>query len=108
MACSDYSTLAEVRDGLVEGAFFDAITCSYTMGQGMPGELLAFIVFGGVAIAMFIKAESTVMPLVLTILMGSIVLSQLPASAVQLGAIVIILMLGVAIYLIILWLDQRR
>lgn len=107
MACGDYGPeLSSLTSALVDGKFFDAITCAFANEMG--GALFALMVFGALGMSLYIYSGSVIVPVVLAIIMGSAILVTLPSSAAQLAGIVILLTVTVGGYLMVLWLNRRR
>lgn len=107
MPCGDYgSELSDLTTALVDGKFFDAITCAYANEMG--GALFALMVFGALAISLNTYSGSVIVPVVLVIIMGSVILVTLPSSAVQLAGIVILLTVTVGGYMMLLYVNRRR
>ena len=86
MACGDYATYAEF---IREGQMFDALYCPF--GDQLGGTLFALMVFGAIGMSLYIYSGSVVLPLVLFLIVGSVIIVQLPSAAVQLVGIVILL-----------------
>lgn len=97
MACSDFSTYKEFIDA---GQFWDAIVCPYADQMGMV--VFALVVYAAIAFALYYYSETVMMPLVLTIILGSVVIVKLPGIAVQLAAVVLLLILALAGYLLVI------
>lgn len=96
MPCSDYSNYYEF---LVEGQIFDAIYCPF--GDVLGGALFALIFFGGIILATYVYSDSVALPLSLTVILGSVVVVQLPSAAVQLIAATLLLGLTASGYILI-------
>lgn len=85
--CSTF-TSSPFADGGNATQFLDSALCTYQMGYGMI--LPAVVVWFTVISMVYIRTQSVVMPIVLTLLMGAAVLTQLPATGVQIAAILLI------------------
>lgn len=96
MACGDYSNYYEF---LVEGQIFDAIYCPF--GDVMGGALFALIFFGGIIMATYIYSDGVVLPLTMTVILGAVIVTQLPSVAVQLVVAALLLTLAGSAYLLI-------
>lgn len=68
--------------------FLDAAICTYSMDYGiiLPGTIVWFTVISMV----YIRTQSVAMPVVFTLLIGAAALTQLPAQAVNIAAILLI------------------
>lgn len=86
MACSDYSTYKEM---LVNGAFFDGIWCPF--GDVMGGIVFALLFFAPLGISLYIFSGSIILPFVLFLILGAVVVVQLPGLAATLVGGVILL-----------------
>lgn len=95
-SCGQYDAFWEY---LVNGQFFDAVYCPYgaTMGVVFP-----LIVFASLGMSMYIYSGSIALPLALTLILGSVVVTQLPGLAAQLVGIVVLLGLAAAGYVLII------
>lgn len=91
MACSDYT---DYGDALADGAFFDAIYC--TFGDQLGGVMFALMVFGALILALYIHSGSIELPLVVTVILGAVVVTQLPGVAVQVVAVTLVV--GMAVF----------
>lgn len=103
MACSDYSKLTEFW---VNGQFFDAIFCPF--GDALGGVVFALIFFGAIGLALYIFSGSLVMPLVLTLILGAVVVSQLPSLAAQLVGAVVLVGIAIAGYMTVMRLNKAK
>jgi hypothetical protein len=59
--------------------FFEAIISPFTATLGIP--LTALVVFGSIGLAYYQVQRSIIIPVIMLILVGSVTLSQAPASA---------------------------
>lgn len=96
MACTDYTAYWEFWR---HGQFFDAVSCPFV--EALGGPLFAMLVFGPALLGMYIYSGSIILPLVLTLILGSVVVVQLPSVALQLFGIVILLSIAGAGYLLV-------
>jgi hypothetical protein len=87
---------------LIDGAFFDAIVCPYADVMGVA--VFAMAVYGALGIALYIYSGNAVLPLVLTLILGGVVVTQLPGPAVQLVGVVALLLIAAGGY----WLTVNR
>jgi hypothetical protein len=97
MACGDYGAYQEFW---INGQFFDAVFCPF--GDVLGGVGFALFVFGAIGLSLYIYSGSVVMPLVLTLILGSVVVTQLPSIAAQLVGAVVLLGIAIAGYLIVI------
>jgi hypothetical protein len=95
MACGDYATYLEYW---LAGQFQDAVICPYQETMTMP--VFALFVFGGIGISLYIYADGVSLPLALLVILGGLVVPQLPGPAVQLIAVAALLAIMIAGYLL--------
>jgi hypothetical protein len=96
MACSDYNTYWEF---MANWQFFDAVYCLY--GEQVGFFLFPLLAYGALATALYIFAGSLIMPLVLTIILGGVVVAQLPPGPVRLVGIVVLFAVALGGYLLV-------
>jgi hypothetical protein len=96
MACSDYSVY---REFWYNGQFLDAAYCPFA--DLMGPLLVGLLFFGAIGLSLYIASGSATVPLTLAIILAAVVFVEVPAGAVQIGAIAVILVLGVAGYLMV-------
>lgn len=89
-------------DTLLAGKFFDAVVCPYSESIGLI--VFALAVYGAVGLSLYIYSGNAVLPLVLTLILGSVVVTQLPGPAVQIVGVFVLLLLGAGGY----WLTISR
>lgn len=78
----------------------DAMFSVYQDGQ-MGAATFGLLVWGGTSISLYIRQESIVIPVTLTLLLGSIVIATIPSPAVALFVTVVLVVGGVAPLLIL-------
>jgi len=93
-ACSQ--SLVEL---FADGKFFDAVVCPHTEVMGLL--VFALLVYGAVGTSLYIYSGSAVLPLVLTIILGGVVITQLPGIAVQFAGAVALLLLAAGGYYLV-------
>lgn len=96
MACGDYPNYYEF---LAEGQIFDAIYCPF--GDVMGGALFAFIFFGGIVMATYVYSDGIVLPLTMVVLLGAVIITQLPGVVVQIVVAALLLTIAGSAYLLI-------
>lgn len=96
MACSDFSVYKEFW---YAGQFFDAVYCPF--GDQLGGLLFGLLVFGAIGLSLYIVSGGATVPLTLAVILSTVIFVELPASAVQVGAIAIVLGIGIAGYLMV-------
>lgn len=99
MACRDYDAYYKF---LIEGQVFDAIYCPF--GDALGGPMFALIFFGGILTATYVYSDGPVLPLTMVIILGSVVVTQLPSVAVQVVVAALLLVVSGLAYTMI----QRR
>lgn len=68
---------------------FDLVYCTYALQIG--GSVFATFVFGILAVMFYERDQSLGVPIVLSIMWGSVIMAQLPGVAVQIAVAVVIL-----------------
>lgn len=81
MACSDYSDPLQFLTDFTGSHPFDAIYCPYFDVVG--GPILALFVFGMLLLMYRIHGDSMIVPLVLVMMLGSIIVVQMPGLGVK-------------------------
>lgn len=95
MACSDFSSYTEF---IRNGQFMDAIICPYADQMGMM--VFAMLVYGAISTSLYIYTGSIIIPLVLAILIGAIVMIELPAIAANIAVLAAVVVIAVGVYLL--------
>lgn len=103
MSCTDFSSYGEF---LRAGQFFDAVYCPF--GDLLGGAVFALLFFGVIALALYVYTDSVAVPVVVTILIGSVVVVQLPPEAVNITGIMLVLGIVGAGYLIVRTFETTR
>lgn len=88
-----------VGDLLVSGEFFQGIVCTFSEPLGLA--LFAGIVYGAIGLSLYIFSGSAILPLTLTIVLGGVVVVQLPGPMVQFVGVVALLLLAAAGYYLV-------
>ena len=101
MACSDYDTYLEFMQN---EQFFEAVYCVF--GDSVGVLLFPLLVWGAMGSALYIFSGSLIMPLVLTIILGGVLVVQLPAGPVQFVAAVVLFGIALGGYALVRRLDQ--
>lgn len=88
MACDyDLGNLSYLTD-FNSTAPFEAVQCQYVLVVGSLG--FALFVFGVLALMYYTSDDSFVIPIILGVLLGSVVMSEMPAGFVQIAALVFV------------------
>lgn len=90
MACSDW---ADGVEALQYYAFHDAVACFYTENAGTAAT--GMFTFGAITVALYIRTGGITMPVILTLITGSILLPLLPGAASQIAGIILLFAIGV-------------
>lgn len=90
MACSDW---VDGVEALQNYAFHDAVACFYTDSAGTAAT--GMLTFGAVSLAYYIRTGGITMPVVLTLIMGSILLPLMPGAATQFAGIILLFAIGI-------------
>jgi hypothetical protein len=85
-------------DDLIDGEFFKVFSEVYTDLLGEP--IAALIFFGATGTAFFIYQEKAIIPVVMTILIGGVVLAELPSAASRVVIILVLLAITGIVYLL--------
>jgi hypothetical protein len=85
-------------DDLIDGEFFKVFSEVYTDLLGEP--IAAMIFFGATGVAFFIYQERAIIPVVMTILVGGVILAELPAAASRVVIILVLLAIAGIVYLL--------
>lgn len=95
--CDPY-TGGNLTGALMSGNYTDAVVCPYDLQVGPI--VFGLIVYGSVMTALYIRTQSIVVPMVVTILAGTVAISRIPSQAAQLMAITLMLGLTIAMYVV--------
>lgn len=90
MGCSDYTSYG---DFLVNGQFFDAITCVYADTVGMA--VAALFVFLTLEVGLYIYSDSVILPTVVGIIFAGSVATYMPPVFVGAAVAIILILLMV-------------
>lgn len=96
MACTDYTSYG---DFLVNGQFMDAIICPFSDQLGFL--VFSMMVYVAIAASLYIYTGGVTVPLIVSILVGAIVIVNLPSIAVKLAVIVALLVVTIGVYLLV-------
>jgi len=80
------------------GNLFWAIKCSFTGTPGVADATLALFLFGTLGVMYYTADGSVVIPLVMSIMLGSIVVAFLPAGALNLAVVVLVFGVGAGVF----------
>jgi len=103
MACGDYSAYWRY---LINGQLFDALYCPF--GDLLGGVTLALLFFSPLAMALYIYSGSIILPFVMFLILGSVVVVQLPGAATTLIGAVALLTIAVVGTAMILKINRVR
>lgn len=101
MACSDYDTYIAFFQN---EQFFEAVYCVF--GDSVGVLLFPLLVWGAMGTALYIFSGSLIMPLVLTIILGGVLVVQLPAGPIQFVAAVVLFGIALGGYALVRRLDR--
>lgn len=85
-------------DAWIDLQWYEAVLCPYDLQVG--SLVTGVFVFGAVSMGLYIRTGNAVIPLVALVLGGVVVISRIPSRVVQLIAVVLILGLAGAAYLV--------
>lgn len=96
MSCAEYSD--SLIQAWLEGSWQAAATCPYDSQIGF----LAFglMIYGSVMTGLYVRTQSLVLPMVVTVMGGTLAVSRLPSAAHQLVGMVLLSGFAVGAYLI--------
>jgi hypothetical protein len=97
MACAEY---AMAYEAVLDGAFRDAMLCSYQSSMGGPE--FALLVLGPVGLYLYGKTESFGMLLVMALVTGGVALPYIAGVGVSIVTILALFVLG-TVPVLILW-----
>jgi hypothetical protein len=83
---------------LVSGAFMDAFTCFYSNSLGPV--TMPLVVFAGVTLSIAAWTESVLVVVIISLFAGGLVMTQLPAGAVQLAVLVLVVVIAAGGYVV--------
>lgn len=83
MVCGSESEIAY----LLDFQFIKAFSCTYFNAAGML--VTGLLVYSGVAMSIYIRTDSVLIPFVLTMVTGGAVLAQVAAPAVQVAGLLV-------------------
>jgi len=89
---------ANYTDDLVDGEFFEVFSGVYTDLLGEP--VAAMLFFGATGAAFYIYQERAIIPVIMTILIGGVVLAELPVGASRVVIILMLLAITGIVYLL--------
>lgn len=75
---------------LTQFEFIKAFACTFANSMGL--YVFGTLVYGGIAISIYIRTGSAMIPLVLLLLTGGVVMSQVAAPAVGVATILLLVM----------------
>lgn len=96
MSCAQYS--GSLIEAWLDGSWQAAVTCPYDASFG--ALTFGFMIYGGFITAMYVRTGSLVLPMVTTVLGGTIAISRLPSMAQQLAGMTLLLGFTVGAYII--------
>ena len=96
------ATCAEYDDQLIQawldGQWQAAATCPYDLQIGTLA--FGFMIYGAVMTGLYVRTQSLVLPMVVTVMGGTIAISRLPSMAHQLVGMTIMIGLAIGAYMI--------
>lgn len=96
MSCSQYG--GQFVDAWLAGNYVDAFVCPFDAQLG--SLTVGAMIFGGVMTALYIRTQSFVLPLVVTVLGGTVAVSRLPAVYMQVLGMGLLFGVTLAAYLL--------
>jgi hypothetical protein len=94
--CGEYSD--SLIDAWLSGDYLDAFSCVYE--EQLGAVTFGAMLYGSLMVSLYIRTQSFVLPMVVSILGGTIAVSMLPAAYLQVLGMALLLGLSVAAYLL--------
>lgn len=89
MSCTDFNTL---REFWANGQFFDGVFCAFGGPLApMPGSAFVLVFSAFLGVGLYAFAGAIILPLVLAIILGGVVVAQLPGVVLKLVGMVVLL-----------------
>lgn len=88
-----------LADALIDGKFFDAMVCPHSEIMGLV--VFAMLLYGSIGVALYLFTGNAVLPLVLTLILGSVVVANLPGPAAQFVGVVALLLIAAGGYFLV-------
>lgn len=89
MDCTQYD--GALREAWLAGDFMEAVVCPYSL---QLGELtFGLFIYGAVCMGLYVRTGNAIIPTVITIVAGTVAISQIPSRGVQTMAIALMLIL---------------
>lgn len=100
MACSDQSSNFDFFTSFNGSAPFDAIYCPYLDSLG-DGAVIALFVFGPLMFMYYVHNDSPIVPIVFGVMLGSVIVAELPATVVNLFTVLLVTLAPAAVLFMI-------
>lgn len=97
MACSDYN--GDFLEALLSEEFRDAVLCPYQ--EAMGGPLFALVIYSSILSHIYIRTESVLIPVVLSILTGGIASAYVSPIGTQVLTFLLLFVGGVVPVMVI-------
>lgn len=88
-----------LADALADGKFFDAMVCPHSELMGLV--VFGLLVYGAIGGALYLYSGNAMLPISLTIILGSVVVTQLPGPAVQVVGVFLLLLIAAGGYFLV-------
>lgn len=96
MDCAQYD--GGLREAWLAGDFMEAVVCPYNLQMG---ELtFGLMIYGAVCLGLYVRTGSAVVPAVVTIVGGTVAVSQIPSRGIQIMVITLMLVFTAAGYFV--------
>ena len=90
----------DLQQGLLDGRWLDSMRCVYTGGDPTMELVVPMFVYGAVMIALYRSSGTIAMPTVVGIIFAGVMLAALPATAMTLVTVALVLTVSVGAFLI--------
>lgn len=88
-----------LADALISGRFFDAMVCPHS--EILTLVVFGLLVYGAVGGSIYLYTGNAVLPLVLTLILGSVVVVNLPGPALQVLGVFALLLIAAGGYFLV-------
>ncbi len=86
--CAPYDN-GNLIDAWEAGEFLNGIICPYDLQLGPL--VFGLLVYGGIMTGIYVRTQSLTLPMAVTVIGGTVAVSQIPSQAVQVMVIAIVL-----------------
>lgn len=95
MSCPD-----NLQQGLLEGEWLQSLICVYTTGDPTMELVIPMFIYGGIMLALYRSSGTIAMPSVVGVIFAGVMLSALPATAMTLVTVTLVLAVSIGAFLV--------